>query len=166
MEKIIKSSVIKYGDNVNTDVIYPGRYTYSLLEPDEMAKHAFEDLDSDFQKKAKNSHIVVAGKNFGMGSSREQAVSSVVYAGIVAVIAKSFARIYFRNAINNGLLVIQHPEAVSFIKEGDIVKIDTEHYTISVRERVFEFPPLPEQILKIVDAGGLINYVKNRLTSL
>ena len=166
MEKIMKSSVIKYGDNVNTDVIYPGRYTYALLKPDEMAKHAFEDLDSEFQKKVKNSHILIAGKNFGMGSSREQAVSSIVYAGIVAVIAKSFARIYFRNAINNGLLVIQHSKAASFINEGDVVEIDTEHYTISVRGRVFEFPPLPDEILKIVDAGGLINYVRNRLTSL
>ncbi len=163
MEKIIKTRVIKYGDGVNTDVIFPGRYTYAIMEPEEMAKHAMEDLDPDFQEKVKERKVIVAGKNFGMGSSREQAVSSLVYAGIKAVIARSFARIYFRNAINNGLLVIEHPEAADFIEDGDEVEIDTEKNEIRVKGKVFTFPPLPEEVLKIVEAGGLINYVKQKL---
>lgn len=163
MEKIIKSKVIKYPDSVNTDVIFPGRYTYALMEPEEMAKHAMEDLDPDFQEKVKERKIIVAGRNFGMGSSREQAVLSLVYAGIKAVIAKSFARIYFRNAINNGLLVIEQKEAADFIEDGDVVEIDTEKNEIKVKDRVFTFPKLPDEVLKIVEAGGLINYTKMRL---
>lgn len=163
MEKIIKSKVIKYGDGVNTDVIFPGRYTYAIMEPEEMAKHAMEDLDPGFQDKVKERKVIVAGRNFGMGSSREQAVSSLVHAGIKAVIAKSFARIYFRNAINNGLLVIEHAEAVDFIDDGDEIEIDTEKNEIRVKGKVFAFPPLPKEVLKIVEAGGLINYVRYKL---
>ncbi len=163
MEKIIKSRVIKYGDGVNTDVIFPGRYTYAIMEPDEMAKHAMEDIDPEFQNKVKERKIIVAGRNFGMGSSREQAVTSLVYAGIKAVIAKSFARIYFRNAINNGLLVIEQKEAADFIEDNDEVEIDTEKNEIRVRGKTFTFPPLPEEVLKIVEAGGLINYVKEKI---
>ncbi len=163
MEKLIKSKVIKYPDSVNTDVIFPGRYTYALMEPEEMAKHAMEDLDPDFQKKVKERKIIVAGRNFGMGSSREQAVLSLVYAGIKAIIAKSFARIYFRNAINNGLLVIEHKEAADFIEDGDEVEIDTQENKIRVKGKEFTFPQLPKEVLKIVEAGGLINYVKEEL---
>jgi 3-isopropylmalate/(R)-2-methylmalate dehydratase small subunit len=99
--------VWKYGDDVNTDVIFPGRYTYQLMEPGEMAKHAMEDLDPEFAKNVKPGDVIVAGKNFGCGSSREQAAACLRAAGVQAVVAKSFARIYFRNAINLGLAVLQ-----------------------------------------------------------
>ena len=102
-----KGKVWKYGDDVNTDVIFPGKYTYTIMEPQEIAKHALEDLDPEFAQKVKPGDVIVAGKNFGCGSSREQAAACLKYAGVQAVIAKSFARIYFRNAINLGLPVIQ-----------------------------------------------------------
>ncbi len=159
----IKGRAFKYGDDINTDVIFPGRYTYSITTPEEMAKHAFEDLDPEFVNKVKKGDIVVAGKNFGMGSSREQAVIALVYVGISAVIAKSFARIYFRNAINNGLLVIESPDAVDAIEDGDIVEIDTEKNEIRVKEKRFKFPALAPEVLEIVKKGGLVEYVKEKL---
>ena len=116
---MIKGKVWKYGDDVNTDVIFPGKYTYSILEPDEMAKHALEDLDPDFAQNVKPGDIIIAGKNFGCGSSREQAATCLKYAGIQAVIARSFARIFFRNAINQGLLVLQSVKAIDKIEKGD-----------------------------------------------
>jgi len=160
---VIKGRVFKYGDDINTDVIFPGRYTYSITEPEKMAEHAFEDLDPEFVKKVKKGDVIVAGKNFGMGSSREQAVVALVYAGISAVIAKSFARIYFRNAINNGLLVIESPEAVEVINEGDTVEIDTEKNEIRVKGKIFKFPELAPEVLEIVKKGGLVEYVKEKI---
>ncbi|MDH5466816.1 MAG: 3-isopropylmalate dehydratase, partial [Candidatus Aminicenantes bacterium] len=102
----------KYGDDINTDVIFPGKYTYSVLEPGEMARHALEDLDPGFAQSVKQGDVIVAGRNFGCGSSREQAATCLKAAGVQAVIAKSFARIFFRNAINQGLPVLQSAEAV------------------------------------------------------
>ncbi|RKZ00481.1 MAG: 3-isopropylmalate dehydratase [Candidatus Hydrothermota bacterium] len=163
MSKVLRGRVFKYGDDINTDVIFPGRYTYSILDPNEMAKHALEDLDPDFVKKVKKGDFIVAGKNFGMGSSREQAVVALVYAGVAAVIAKSFARIYFRNAINNGLLVIQAPEAVDAIEDGDEIEIDLEKYEIRKGDKVFKFAPLPPEVQKIIEAGGLVEYVKQKV---
>ena len=110
--------VWKYGDNVNTDVIFPGRYTYQIMTPEEMAKHAMEDLDPGFAAKVKPGDVIVAGKNFGCGSSREQAAACLKAAGVQAVVAKSFARIYFRNAINLGLAVLQSDEAVDAPGDG------------------------------------------------
>ncbi len=163
MKKLIKGRAFKYGDDINTDVIFPGKYTYSITDPKEMAKHALEDLDPDFVKKVKEGDIIVAGKNFGMGSSREQAAVALVYSGIRAVIAKSFARIYFRNAINNGLLAIEAPGAVDFIEDGDQVEIDLEKNQIKAKNKVFHFPSYHEEILKILEAGGLIEYTKMKL---
>jgi 3-isopropylmalate/(R)-2-methylmalate dehydratase small subunit len=117
----------KYGDDVNTDVIFPGKYTYTIDDPKEMAKHAMEALDPSFIDRVEEGDVIVAGKNFGMGSSREQAVTCLVYSGVSAVIAKSFARIFFRNAINNGLPAIIHPEAVEAIKDGDKVEVDLKN---------------------------------------
>ncbi|MEO1440831.1 MAG: 3-isopropylmalate dehydratase, partial [Chloroflexota bacterium] len=108
--------VWKFGDNVNTDVIYSGRYTYTITERSEMAQYAMEDLDPAFAKNARPGDVIVAGRNWGNGSSREQAVIALVELGIKAIIAESFARIYYRNAINEGLLVIQCPEAVPYIE--------------------------------------------------
>ncbi|NIP42277.1 MAG: 3-isopropylmalate dehydratase, partial [candidate division Zixibacteria bacterium] len=105
----IEGKVYKYGDDVNTDVIFPGKYTYTVTDHDEMAQHAMEDLDPDFVKTVEEGDIVVGGKNFGCGSSREQAVKCLKFAGVGAVIAKTFARIYFRNLINNGVPAIVQP---------------------------------------------------------
>ncbi len=150
----------KYGDDVNTDVIYPGRYTYKQLSPEEMAQHAMEDLDPDFVKKLKPGDYVVAGKNFGMGSSREQAAACMKYAGIKAIIAKSFARIYYRNAINFGLPAITID--TDSIDDGDEIEVDLEKGVVinHTKGEEYRFPPFPENVIKIIEAGGLIEYVK------
>ncbi|MBN1274492.1 MAG: 3-isopropylmalate dehydratase small subunit [Candidatus Aminicenantes bacterium] len=157
------SRVFKYGDNVNTDVIYPGKYTYSLLEPEEMARHALEDLDPGFADKVQAGDVIVAGKNFGCGSSREQAASCLKYAGVRAVIAVSFARIFFRNAINQGLPVLSSPEAAEKLEEGDRIEIDFKQGEIRSDRGVFSFPPFPDSVLGILEAGGLIPYTKEKL---
>lgn len=163
MGKIIKGRVFKYGDDINTDVIFPGKYTYSITDPAEMAKHALEDLDPEFAKKAKPGDVIVAGKNFGMGSSREQAAQCLVALGIGAVIAKSFARIFFRNAINNGLLAIQSEEASRALETGDEIEIDVEKGEIRSAKGTFSFPPLPPSVLEIFEAGGLIPYIREKI---
>ncbi|MBU1706875.1 3-isopropylmalate dehydratase small subunit [bacterium] len=155
--------VWKYGDNVNTDVIFPGKYTYTINDPKEMAKHAMEDEDPEFVKKVKAGDVIVAGKNFGCGSSREQAAICLREAGVGAVIAKSFSRIYFRNCINIGLLAVTSSEAVDAIQAGDKVTVDFKNGTITAPAGTFNFPPLPEMILGIVEAGGLIPYTRKRL---
>ena len=126
----LSGRVWKYGDGVNTDVIFPGKYTYSLKEPSEIAAHALEDLDPTFAADAQPGDVIVAGRNWGNGSSREQAVTALKYKGIAAVVAKSFARIYFRNGINQGLLLITCPEAVDAAQNGDTIEIDLEHNVI------------------------------------
>ena len=113
-----KGKVWKYGDDVNTDVIFPGKYTYTITDPQEMAKHALEDLDPKFAKEVKPGDIIVAGSNFGCGSSREQAATCLKYVGVGAVLARSFSRIFFRNAINAGLPLAQSAEAVDAIEQG------------------------------------------------
>ena len=160
---LIKGKVIKYGDDINTDVIYPGRYL-EITEPEEMAKHAMEDLDSDFLNKVKEASIIVAGKNFGCGSSREQAATCLKYAGIDAIIAKSFARIFFRNAINQGLLVIECKEADQ-IDDGDTLEIDVEKGIIKdiTNGKEIEFKALPPFLMEIIKAGGLIPYVRGKI---
>jgi 3-isopropylmalate/(R)-2-methylmalate dehydratase small subunit len=163
MSKGKKGKVWKYGDNINTDVIFPGRYTYKLMEPAEMASHALEDLDPEFARKVKPGDVIVAGRNFGCGSSREQAAACLKYAGVQAIVAKSFARIYFRNAINLGLPVLQCPEAVEAFRTGDEIEIDLGAGKIISSSRVFNFFALPGSVLGIVEAGGLIEYTKQKL---
>ena len=158
-----KGRVWKYGDNVNTDVIFPGKYTYSILEPEEMARHALEDLDPGFAKKVKPGDVIVAGRNFGCGSSREQAATCLKYAGVQAVIAKSFARIFFRNAINQGLPVLQSEEAVDSIEDGGEIEIDFDKGSIKTARGYFTFPAFPESVMGILEAGGLIPYTKKKL---
>lgn len=160
-----KGRIWKYGDNVNTDVIFPGKYTYTLMEPLETAQHALEDLDPEFAHKVKSGDVIVAGKNFGCGSSREQAASCLKFAGIQAVIAKSFARIFFRNAINQGLPVIQCEEAAKSLGSGEEVSIDFSKGKICAQSGEFDFPKLPDSVLGIVEAGGLIEYTKQKITS-
>jgi len=158
-----KGRVWKYGDGVNTDVIFPGRYTYQLMEPAEMAKHAMEDLDPEFAKNVKPGDVVMAGKNFGCGSSREQAAACLRAAGIQAVVAESFARIYFRNAINLGLAVLQCGEASGALHSGDDIEVDFAGGRIISGDRIFKFFPLPESVIGIIEAGGLIEYTKKKL---
>jgi len=159
----IKGTAHKYGDDINTDVIYPGKYTYQQLSPEKMAEHAMEDIDPEFLQKIKQGDIIVAGKNFGCGSSREQAASCLKYAGISAIIAKSFSRIFFRNAINFGLLAIAHPEAAEFIGDGDAVEIDSDAGILKIKNRELKFAPFPAMVQGILDAGGLIPYLKNSI---
>jgi len=160
---MIKGKVWKYGDDVNTDIIFPGKYTYTLMEPAEMAKHALEDLDPEFARRVEPGDVIVAGKNFGCGSSREQAAACLKAAGVQAVIAKSFARIYFRNAINLGLPVLQSGEASESLQPGDEVEIDFAGGRIIAGGRVFKFPPLPDSVIGIIEAGGLIEFTKKKM---
>jgi 3-isopropylmalate/(R)-2-methylmalate dehydratase small subunit len=128
-----------------------------------MAKHALEDLDPEFAKNVRPGDVIVAGRNFGCGSSREQAATCLKYAGVQAVVAKSFARIFFRNAINQGLLVIQCPEAVDGAEVSDEVEIDFENGNIKGPKAEYSFPPLPESVMGILEAGGLIPYTLKKL---
>jgi len=159
----MKGKVWKYGDNINTDVIFPGKYTYTLMSPEEMARHALEDLDPEFASQVKPGDVIVAGRNFGCGSSREQAAACLKAAGIQAVIARSFARIYFRNAINLGLPVIQCPEAVVVLEKGDEIEVDLAAGEIRSAKGNFRFPPFPESVIGILKAGGLIAYTREKL---
>jgi len=158
-----KGRVWKYGDDVNTDVIFPGKYTYSVLEPEEMARHALEDLDPGFAQQVKPGDVIVAGRNFGCGSSREQAATCLKYAGVQAVIAKSFARIFFRNAINQGLPALQSEEAVDSIENGEEIEIDFASGKIKTGKGVFTFSPFPESVFGILKEGGLIPYTRKKL---
>ena len=158
-----RGKVWKYGDDVNTDVIFPGRYTYQIMPPGEMAAHAMEDLDPGFAAGVRPGDVVVAGKNFGCGSSREQAAACLKAAGVQAVVARSFARIYFRNAINLGLAVLQCDEAVDSLEQGDDVEIDFATGEIRSAKGTFRFLPLPESVLGILEAGGLLEYTRKKL---
>jgi len=153
----------KYGDNVNTDQLFPGKYTYTCSTPEEIRPHLLEDLDPSFSKNVKPGDIIFGGKNFGCGSSREQPVVGLKSAGIKAVIAESFARIFYRSAINQGLILIECPEAVNAYKDGDNIKLDVDNGQIIINNKTFSFPKLPKEILAIRDAGGLLNYTRSKL---
>ena len=158
-------------DDINTDVIYPGKYTYELFSPEEMAKHDLEDYDPGFAGKVEQGDIVIAGRNFGCGSSREQAVSCMKYAGVAAIIAPSFARLYYRNSINQALHVIVCPEASDYARQNrDTLQlgeaaIDLEKGSIAIGDREFSFTPMSGKALEIFEAGGLAPYTKKRLES-
>jgi 3-isopropylmalate/(R)-2-methylmalate dehydratase small subunit len=158
-----------YGDDVNTDVIFPGKYTYTIKDEAEMARHALEDLDPTFAGEVRPGDIIVGGRNWGCGSSREQAVTCLRSAGVRIIIAKSFARIYFRNAVNNGLLPIVCPEAVAAIQPGEPVTVDAVRCVVICAGpgnagREFPFPPLSPSVTAILQAGGLLPMLKSRLT--
>lgn len=159
----IVGKVWKYGDGVNTDVIFPGKYTYTLKEPDEIAAHALEDLDPNFAKAAQAGDVIVAGRNWGNGSSREQAVTALKYKGIAAIVAKSFARIYFRNGINQGLLLITCPPAVEAARSGDTIEIDLPDGVIRLNGREYPFPPLSPTAQQMIAEGGLIPHLRKKL---
>ena len=152
-----------YGDDINTDMLFPGKYTYTCAKPDEIKPHLLEDLDPEFAKGVAAGDIIIAGKNFGCGSSREQPVVGLKAVGIEAIVARSFARIFYRAAINQGLLLIECPEAVAAYKPGLPVALDLEASTIKVGDATYKFPQLPPEILAIRDAGGLLAFTRARL---
>lgn len=161
MEKIVKGRVWKLGDKIDTDRIYPGRYL-PILDPKEMAQHALEGVDPELHKKIKPGDILVAGIHFGCGSSREQAVHCLKALGIGCIVAKSFARIFFRNAIHLGLPVIECKEAVEQIQEGEMVSIDFENGILTTSRANFQFSPFHPMVQEILHAGGLIPYIKQK----
>jgi len=160
--KSAKGTVFKYGDNVDTDVIIPARYLNSTTG-EELAKHCMEDIDKDFTKNVKAGDIIVAEKNFGCGSSREHAPLSIKCAGVSCVIAKSFARIFYRNSINIGLPIIECEEAADAIKNGDIVSVDFDSGIITdeTTGEKFRGQAFPEFMQRIIDSEGLINYINS-----
>ncbi len=162
MEKRITGRVWVLGDDVDTDVIYPGKYL-PILDPVEMAQHALEGYSADFPSNLKPGDIIVAGMNFGSGSSREQAATCLKYAGITAVVAGSFARIFFRNAVNQGLPLVQ-VEVADHFSDGDEITIDfaAGHVEDSDGNR-YSFPLLAESVQAILDEGGLIPAVRRKL---
>ena len=157
----ITGTVHKYGSNVDTDVIIPARYL-NTTSAEELASHCMEDIDKDFVKKVKKGDIIVAENNFGCGSSREHAPIAIKASGISCVIANTFARIFYRSAINTGLPILECPEAVKNIHAGDKVSVDFEigKITDETTGQVFQAAPFPESIQRIIDAGGLLNYIK------
>jgi 3-isopropylmalate/(R)-2-methylmalate dehydratase small subunit len=161
----MRGSVIKYGDNIDTDVIIPARHL-TLSDPEHLAAHCMEGLDPDFLKKRKPGDIIVAGNNFGCGSSREDAPVAIKSAGISCIIARSFARIFYRNAINIGLTILESPEAVDALKEGDEVEVDPAAGSIRnlSRSETYRAAPFPPVIQKIIGDGGLIQFVRRRLS--
>lgn len=153
----------KYGDNINTDMLFPGKYTYTCATPEEIKPHLLEDLDPSFAGNVKKGDIIFAGKNFGCGSSREQPVLGLKSVGVQAVIAESFARIFYRAAINQGLVLIECPEAVKAYSEGDKIELKLEKGIITIGGKTFSFPILPKEVLAIRDAGGLLAYTRLKL---
>jgi len=156
---MLEGRILKLGDSINTDIIYPGRFS-PITDPEEMAKHAFQGISDDFPSRIEKNCFIVAGTNFGCGSSREQAVICLKYAGVAGVIAKGFARIFFRNAINQGFPVITCADAVNKISDGEIITVDFAGGKITTATEEFSFPSLPPFIMGIIEAGGLINYTK------
>jgi 3-isopropylmalate/(R)-2-methylmalate dehydratase small subunit len=156
-------------DDINTDVIFAGKYTYEPFTPEEMAEHAMEDYDPNFAKNVSKGDIIVASKNFGCGSSREQAVVCLKAAGVSCIIAKSFARIYYRNAINQALPLVISPECVDFIFKNksrlkdETIVVDFDQGQIKLQDKDFHFPKLDSQAIKIFEAGGLIEFTREQL---
>lgn len=163
---LLKGKSWKFGDDIDTDAIIPARYL-NTSDPDELARHLMEDADKDFPGKVRQGDIITAGKNFGCGSSREHAPIAIKAAGIQAVIAKSFARIFYRNAFNIGLPIFESPEASEGIREGDIVEIDADtgiikNLTTGEQYRAKPIPPFMQELIK---AGGLIEWTKKKLAA-
>jgi len=162
----ISGKAIKFGDNVDTDVILPGPYLVHT-DPNELAKHAMEGLDHTFPEKAADGVIVVGGKNFGCGSSREQAPIALKYAGVECVLAESFARIFYRNSITIGLPVLACPGVSGKVKEEDMLVVDLQTGKVEDKTNgsVLQATKLPEFIMEILDGGGLIEHLKRRIES-
>jgi 3-isopropylmalate/(R)-2-methylmalate dehydratase small subunit len=155
--------VWKYQNDVNTDMLFPGKYTYTCATPEEIKPHLLEDLDPEFAGAVKEGDIVFAGSNFGCGSSREQPALGLKSVGVQAIVAKSFARIFYRASINQGLLLIECAEAVDAYKEGDEVKLNAIEGNLTIAGKAYTFPKLPPEILAIRDSGGLLPYTRKML---
>jgi len=164
MKMKVSGKAVIFGDDVNTDVIIPSKYLTSL-DPKELAKHAMEGLDPEFAEKAKEGVIIVAGRNFGCGSSREQAPIALKYAGVKCVLADFFARIFYRNAINIGLPVLESPGISEEVKEGDLLTVNLEEGKIVnvTRNKVIDALKLPDFILEILKDGGLIEHLRRKI---
>jgi len=161
---IYKGKAWKFGDDIDTDAIIPARYL-NTSDPAELAKHCMEDADPEFVKKMSKGDIIVAGENFGSGSSREHAPISIKACGISCVIAKSFARIFFRNCFNIGLPILEAPEAVDEIEEGDELEINFQTGEIKnlTKNKIFKAQPIPDFMQELVKKGGLLNYVVEKV---
>ena len=161
---MVRGRVFKFGDDVNTDEIIPARYL-NTSEPEELAKHVMEDADPDFVNKAKKGDIIVAGKNFGCGSSREHAPVAIKAFGISCVIAKSFARIFYRNAINIGLPILEIKELCEEVSEGDELEVNFRTGKVKnlTTGKIYQGTPFPEFMQKIMEKGGLMEYVKSKM---
>ena len=162
-EKTVSRKVHIFGDNISTDLIIPGKYKFKATNAKELAEHAMEGADPDFPKKAGDGDVIVGGENFGCGSSREHAPLALTGLGIKAVIAKSFARIFYRNAINLGLPAIESREIVEGVKEGDVLEINLKKkYVKNLRSnKAFAIRPLPDFLQDMLEEGGLIAYYRN-----
>ncbi len=163
---ILSGKVWKYGDNIDTDAIIPARYL-NMSTPEELAQHCMEDIDTTFACDVQKGDIIIGGENFGCGSSREHAPLAIKGSGISCGVAKSFARIFYRNAINIGLPILACPEAVADIQSGDQLSVDLEAGLISNTRsgNVFKTPPFPGFIMEIIEAGGLVPFTRERLKS-
>jgi 3-isopropylmalate/(R)-2-methylmalate dehydratase small subunit len=162
--KAVKGKAIKFGNNIDTDVILPGKWL-SLIDPTELAKHAMEGLDTGFQKKAEKGIIIIGGKNFGCGSSREQAPIALKYSGVQCVLAESFARIFYRNSINIGLPVIECKGISTTVNDGDEVSVDLEVGKIQnlTKKQALMGTKMPPFIMEILSDGGLIENLRKRM---
>jgi 3-isopropylmalate/(R)-2-methylmalate dehydratase small subunit len=149
---------IAFGDDVNTDVIIPGRYLVSI-DPAELATHAFEPLGPEVQERLARSRVVIAGRNFGCGSAREQAATCLIGAGVKAIVARSYSRVFFRNAINTGLVAVECPAAVDAAREGEDVWVDYQAGTVTVAGTEYSFAPFPPVLQEILEAGGLVEHL-------
>jgi 3-isopropylmalate/(R)-2-methylmalate dehydratase small subunit len=164
MEKVIEGKAILLGDNIDTDVIIPGEFL-TLMDPRELAKHALQGLDPSFpQKVSKGDCVLIAGRNFGCGSSREQAPVALKYAGIKAIVAPTFARIFYRNALNIGLPILECDEISGKVKEGDKLRIsiDTGEIKVVSSNVIFKARPIPEFMQEIIFDGGLVEHLKKK----
>jgi len=162
VEKELQGKVYKFGDNINSDIIIAGRYLI-YIEPDKLAEHAFEMLGAGFPSKLRDFDILVAGRNFGCGSAREQAVTAIMGLGIKAVVACSFARTFYRNAINSGLPIVECPELCAAVGEGDRIRIDLADGIIHHNHSEYLFPKFPDSVRRLLEVGGLAEYLKAQL---
>ncbi len=159
----LKGKIWKFGDNVDTDAIIPARYL-NTSDPAELARHCMEDADPSFSRKVRKGDLIIAGTNFGCGSSREHAPIAIKAAGVACVVAKSFARIFYRNAFNMGLPILECPEVIDNLKEGDevLVALGKGEITILKNGKKLKAQPVPEFMQSLLHAGGLMNYVKKK----
>jgi len=156
-------NVFKYGDDINTDMLFPGKYTYTCATAEEIKPHLLEDLDADFSATVQPGDVIFAGKNFGCGSSREQPALGLKAVGVKAIVAKGFSRIFYRASTNQGLLLIECADAVDAYNPGDTVEVKADAGEIVIAGKPYSFPKLPAEMMAIMEAGGLLAYTQKKL---